>query len=79
MLPSPRSLNVYKSAPVQKRRWETKLKGGKSLPVIHGVVYDPANGKLCRVPVNIQQKVKELQECYDLYDFDSPDLFESFD
>ena len=46
-----RSLNVYKSAPVQKRRWDSKLKGGKAFPIIHGVVYDPANGFLNRVPV----------------------------
>mmetsp|Transcript_16920 Transcript_16920/g.40959 ORF Transcript_16920/g.40959 Transcript_16920/m.40959 type:complete len:297 (+) Transcript_16920:75-965(+) len=71
-------LNIYKSAPVQKRRWDTKLKGGRVFPIIHGVVYDPANGELNRVPIDIHQKVGELRECYDLYDFDSPDLHESF-
>mmetsp|Transcript_38561 Transcript_38561/g.96601 ORF Transcript_38561/g.96601 Transcript_38561/m.96601 type:complete len:288 (-) Transcript_38561:161-1024(-) len=63
-------LNIYKSAPVQKRRWDTKLKDGKSFPVIHGLVYDPANGELNKVPIDIHKKAEELRECYDLYDFE---------
>uniref|UniRef100_A0A0C3U2B9 Carbonic anhydrase n=1 Tax=Guillardia theta (strain CCMP2712) TaxID=905079 RepID=A0A0C3U2B9_GUITC len=44
-------LNVYKTASVQKRRWETLQKDGKILPQIHGLVYDVANGELKKLPV----------------------------
>jgi hypothetical protein len=90
------SLNVYKTASVQKRRWATRNEGGHAVPHIHGVVYDVANGELKQLEVtnspkgirstliptgvclqlncqvNLQKEVGDLQECYNLYDFNRP-------
>ena len=56
------SLNVYKTASVQKRRWETLQKDGKILPQIHGLVYDVANGELKKLPVK-QNSAVDLNTC----------------
>uniref|UniRef100_A0A7S4U6Z7 Carbonic anhydrase n=2 Tax=Guillardia theta TaxID=55529 RepID=A0A7S4U6Z7_GUITH len=64
-------LNVYKTASVQKRRWETLQKDGKILPQIHGLVYDVANGELKKLPIDFSQSdMQKLQNCFDLYEFE---------
>mmetsp|Transcript_67381 Transcript_67381/g.161109 ORF Transcript_67381/g.161109 Transcript_67381/m.161109 type:complete len:279 (-) Transcript_67381:278-1114(-) len=71
-------LNVYKTEAVQKRRWATKNETGHAVPHIHGVVYDVANGELKKLEVNLKQEVVNLQECYNLYDFNKKDEEDAF-
>mmetsp|Transcript_6764 Transcript_6764/g.15841 ORF Transcript_6764/g.15841 Transcript_6764/m.15841 type:complete len:268 (+) Transcript_6764:236-1039(+) len=72
-------LNVYKTAAVQRRRFETKQAGGTPYPIIHGMVYDVANGELQRVQADMDMKIEEIQEMYDLYEFDAADREMSID
>jgi len=76
-------VNVFKTHTVQKRRIATyrerkhaqgkptpNLKANYTYPRVHGLVYDPKDGRLNALPVKefILPHVKELQEIYQVYD-----------
>ena len=63
-------LNLYKSSVVQKKRHQTHADPNApfAYPRVHGLVFDPATGELCKVPINYRRMVKELRTMYDLFD-----------
>ena len=61
-------LNVYKTGVVQRRRMETKNEPPYPVPQIHGVVFDPKDGILKRVPVDFEQLSDSLDGIYELYE-----------
>ncbi|GBG25988.1 Carbonic anhydrase [Hondaea fermentalgiana] len=62
-------LNLYKLGPVQRRRVKTYTENHFSfaLPRIHGLVFDPANGILKKLPLDFKKEVEIYRELYDLY------------
>jgi len=70
-------LNVFKLGPVQRRRAATYEENENkfALPRIHGLVFDPANGLLEKLPLDFKKEAADLMEIYDLYQI--PDLFKS--
>ena len=65
-------LNVYKTAVVQRKRLETH--GDPDIafayPRIHGLVFDPAEGVLKKLPIDYTKQIAELGAIYDLFDWD---------
>ena len=65
-------INIYKTSVVQKARHETHA--DPTLPVayprVHGLVFDPATGILCKVPIDYKRTAKELSDMYYLFDDD---------
>jgi carbonic anhydrase len=68
------TLNIFKTAVVQRRRVETfqqsKLPGSKitfAEPVVHAFVYEPITGQATKLRVNFKQYLTELKEVYGLY------------
>ncbi|CAB9509941.1 anhydrase 2 [Seminavis robusta] len=63
-------LNVYKTAVVQKRRYETHAdpEAPFAYPRVHGLVFDPATGLVSKVPSDYRRTVKVLRGMYDLFD-----------
>eukprot|EP00567_Pseudictyota_dubia_P003091 CAMPEP_0197455606 /NCGR_PEP_ID=MMETSP1175-20131217/41153_1 /TAXON_ID=1003142 /ORGANISM="Triceratium dubium, Strain CCMP147" /LENGTH=291 /DNA_ID=CAMNT_0042989503 /DNA_START=108 /DNA_END=983 /DNA_ORIENTATION=+ len=62
-------LNVYKTGVVQKRRHKTFLDGESfAKPRVHGLVFDPAEGRLNRLEVNFKEMIRNYRHVYDLYD-----------
>mmetsp|Transcript_18571 Transcript_18571/g.40168 ORF Transcript_18571/g.40168 Transcript_18571/m.40168 type:complete len:328 (+) Transcript_18571:46-1029(+) len=62
-------LNIFKIGSVQRRRVKTYVKGEYtySLPRVHGLVFDPANGILKKLPLDFKKEVEVYRELYDLY------------
>lgn len=67
---SEQCLNLYKTSVVQRRRLETynDKATSQTMPRIHGLVFDPATGILCKVPIDFRRKITELKDMYDLFD-----------
>ena len=65
-------LNVYKTAVVQKKRLETHGDPDVAFayPRIHGLVFDPAEGILKKLPIDYTEQIAELGAIYDLFDWD---------
>jgi len=65
-------LNLYKTSVVQAKRLKTYNDDtiSFSYPRIHGVTFDPANGLLKRLPLDLEFKkaVRDFRHVYDLYD-----------
>jgi carbonic anhydrase len=61
-------LNVYKTGVVQRRRMETKNEPPYTVPQIHGVVFDPKDGILKRVPVDFEELSDSIDGIYELYE-----------
>jgi hypothetical protein len=57
---------------VQKKRLETWNDPDTkyAYPRIHGLVFDPAEGLLKKLPVDFRGEIGKYQHIYDLYDFD---------
>lgn len=75
-------MNLYKTGVVQRKREQTKqalLDEGKSereaethcTPRIHGMIFNPGEGILRKLPVNFEQRVGALDHIYGLYDNNS--------
>lgn len=73
-------LNVYKTGVVQRRRSQSRQElrdAGKTkqeieeqmFPRIHGMVFNPAEGILRKLPVNFAQRVGSLDHIYGLYGY----------
>ena len=62
-------LNLYKTGVVQKRRLATYHDPNEPItyPRIHGLVFDPATGVLCKVPIDYRRDLEELRSTYDLF------------
>jgi carbonic anhydrase len=63
-------LNVFKTGCVQKKRKEYRANNPDSkyaYPMIHGMVFDPKEGLLKKLPVNFKNLVRNYQHIYDLY------------
>eukprot|EP00300_Choanocystis_sp_HF-7_P033833 c46266_g1_i1.p1 GENE.c46266_g1_i1~~c46266_g1_i1.p1 ORF type:complete len:270 (-),score=55.97 c46266_g1_i1:108-881(-) len=62
-------LNILKTGCVQRRRVATyKESGGLiSLPRVHALVFDPADGVLHKLDVDWREEVKDLLRIYNLY------------
>jgi carbonic anhydrase len=67
-------LNLYKTSVVQKARLETSSDPNDSglRPRIHGLVFDPATGKLSKIPIDFRKTVDELHDQFALFDFQGP-------
>eukprot|EP00747_Dinoflagellata_sp_TGD_P179544 gnl/TRDRNA2_/TRDRNA2_30516_c0_seq1.p2 gnl/TRDRNA2_/TRDRNA2_30516_c0~~gnl/TRDRNA2_/TRDRNA2_30516_c0_seq1.p2 ORF type:complete len:292 (+),score=47.54 gnl/TRDRNA2_/TRDRNA2_30516_c0_seq1:57-932(+) len=64
------AMNLYKTRAVQMRRVETYQevsKYGFVQPRIHPVVYDPANGKLTKLDVEMHSFMEDVKPIYNLY------------
>lgn len=62
-------LNVYKTGPVQRRRLLTsKVKGAFPQPRVHGVVYDPHDGRLKGLDTDFGDQRRKLGSIYDLFE-----------
>ena len=63
-------LNLNKTSVVQKRRNETHADPNfsKSYPRVHGLVFDPATGILCKVPTDYKKIASEISDMYELFD-----------
>jgi len=60
-------INVYKAGVVQRRRLKSKQTDGTHSPRIHGLVFDPSEGILRKLPVNFAARVGSLEHIYRLY------------
>jgi carbonic anhydrase len=57
-------INVYKTGVVQRRRVETYQEGQEfTTPRIHGLVFDPKDGRLIRLNVSKCFMVYSMREC----------------
>ena len=63
-------LNLLKTSVVQKKRIETHNDPNApfAYPRVHGIVFDPSTGVLCKVPIDYRRKISELRDMYDLFD-----------
>ena len=55
---------------VQRRRLETHADPNCAFayPRIHGLVFDPADGILHRLPMNFKEQIADLSPIYDLFE-----------
>ena len=61
-------LNLYKTGVVQRKRLKTFEEGQYAYPRVHGLVFDPKDGILKRLPVHFKDEIGEMgREVYDLY------------
>ena len=60
-------INIMKIGTIQRKRIETFLGENYALPRIHGLVFDPKNGILKKLPINFKSLNKEDRSIYDLY------------
>ena len=65
-------MNLYKTSVVQKKRLQTHTddKYPFAFPRIHGLVFDPANGILKKLPIDFRSKINELRHMYDLFELE---------
>eukprot|EP00981_Chlorochromonas_danica_P011301 scaffold3867_cov150-Ochromonas_danica.AAC.3 len=72
-------INIYKTGAVQRKRIQVRqelLKSGRRVedlgddvfPRIHGMVFNPADGLLHKLPVDFSRRVGSLDHIYGLYD-----------
>lgn len=63
-------INLYKTDVVQQKRLETANNPDNpySLPRIHALVFEPADGSLKELPVNLEELSEGLGEVYGLFD-----------
>jgi carbonic anhydrase len=68
-------LNLYKTGVVQRKRLETYQDPSvpHAYPRIHGMVFDPKDGVLKKMPINFGRAVEKLKHVYDLYELDAKD------
>lgn len=61
-------INIFKMGFVQRARRKTAPgnKSSKSLPQIHGMVYDPSTGFLQELDIGLRTKAKEYGKVYDV-------------
>lgn len=72
-------LNLYKCSVIQKARKQTHADAELKIayPRVHGLVFDPATGILCKVPIDYKRTARELTDMYDLFaadDYVNPDF-----
>ena len=69
-------LNLYKTGVVQKKRLDTHKDPAIpfAYPRIHGLVFDPADGIIHKLPLDYRKTLHENAHVYDLFDKDSPEL-----
>jgi carbonic anhydrase len=60
-------LNILKIGTVQRKRLKTFVSESFALPRVHGLVFDPADGVLKKLPLDFKSLVKEDRVIYDLY------------
>ncbi len=61
-------LNIYKTGVVQRRRLITsQVSGAYPQPRVHGVVYDPKDGRLVRLESDFRKQRKALATVYELF------------
>ena len=61
-------LNIYKTGVVQRRRLLTsQVTGAYPQPRVHGLVYNPRDGKLFKLESDFREQRKELEKIYELY------------
>jgi hypothetical protein len=46
---------------VQRKRQKTFRETGSAYPRIHGLVFDPSDGILHRLPVNFGEEIKDMR------------------
>ena len=65
-------LNLYKTGVVQKRRLETHRDPDipYAYPRIHGLVFDPASGKIKKIDVDYRDTLHDNAHIYDLFEID---------
>ena len=62
-------VNLYKTGAVQRSRLEAKADpSNASLPRIHPCVFDPKNGRLVDLQVDLDEYMSEIEAIYGLYD-----------
>mmetsp|Transcript_32306 Transcript_32306/g.48741 ORF Transcript_32306/g.48741 Transcript_32306/m.48741 type:complete len:307 (-) Transcript_32306:562-1482(-) len=64
-------LNLFKSADVQRRRAETGRRPDEfecAYPRIHGMVFEPSDGILRRLPIDFRQYLRRYKRVYQMYD-----------
>ena len=65
-------INIFKTGTVQRRRLETfQGEHPYTQPRIHAMVYDPADGRLHRMPIDWDETLDELGSIYQFRDVDS--------
>lgn len=63
-------INLFKTGVVQRKRKEYRAANPDSrfaYPMIHGMVFDPKDGVLKKLPINFKSIVRNYQHIYDLY------------
>eukprot|EP00966_Prymnesium_polylepis_P216445 5010665-Prymnesium_polylepis.1 len=63
-------VNLYKTSVIQRRRRETFAKRdeyGYTQPRIHAMVYDPHDGTINRLKMNMAETLHEIRGIYDLF------------
>jgi carbonic anhydrase len=78
---SEQCINLYKTSVVQRRRLEVYRDPTEPVtyPRVHGLVFDPATGRLAKIPIDYRRNMKDLHETYDLFDvneYESPYLLQ---
>lgn len=68
-------LNIFKVGCVQRARLKNYVEGSSeyTLPRVHGIVYDPTNGKIKKLTLNFNEEIQKYREIYDLYHFPASD------
>ena len=64
-------LNLFKTVDVQRRRAATAAQAVEydcALPRIHGMVFEPSDGKLRRLPIDFKHYMKKYKKVYQMYD-----------
>ena len=60
-------VNVLKAGVVQRRRAKTQETTGTAYPRIHALVFDPKNGILQKLPLNLNRAMGGYKHVYELY------------
>jgi carbonic anhydrase len=63
-------INLYKTSIVQSTRLQTFNDPNEPMtrPRIHALVFDPANGKLSKIPIDYRRAIDEIHDHYDLFE-----------
>jgi carbonic anhydrase len=61
-------LSVYKTAIVQRTRQRTLKDEGHAFPRVYGMVFDPKDGILHKLPINFKKYLDKYSHVYDLVD-----------
>ncbi len=60
-------LNLFKTGVVQAARKESLQHGPIAWPRVHGLVFNPSDGILHRLPIDFKGRTSKLNGLYDLY------------